>query len=630
MFWLGNRSGHRTRASAGIEAASPDTAPLSPSPVPTDEAARPADGPVWSPLLAEGRDGAGLDRIYFDGDALVITGWSCGKGRVALVADGAAIPPLVRVEVERPDVAATYALPHGVKGFLCLWRGPLPAGAGVEALAGSGPRRFQRPEEFSPAEREPTLERIALEYASARGALFDALQDRPPAVRALAASCIHGPLPGGPLGKIEQLKMAPGVGGLCVGWMLGSADFFLVDAEGRCTDLAGAMRWMRPDILDTFAGDYGAGAAEAGFLQALPPAGGLGAVRLVARSGDDLFLVDESPAEPAPRDPVSYARWAFSLPVPHERMAERFAAHDGALLRGLIARARDAKGPPPLVRQAGPPVAAPEVSLVIPLYGRFDFVDHQLLEFTDDPFIRARCEVIYVVDDPRLAEPVLAALPRWWAAYGVPFSVVWGGRNRGFSGASNLGLSLARGRKVLFLNSDVIPLGPGWLAALSARLDASPGHALLGTRLLFPDGGVQHDGMSFTRSLAYGVYLNDHPGKGLPPLPAAEGALADVPAVTGACLIGHREELLGLGGFSEDYLIGDFEDSDLCLKARAAGRRIGVARDIALTHLERQSVGLGESGAFRTRVTLFNAWLHQERWHTALDREAGLGTQEQP
>ncbi|MFG1400395.1 glycosyltransferase family 2 protein [Xanthobacter sediminis] len=585
---------------------------------------------MWSPLLASGGNGAGLDRVYIDGDVLVITGWSCGAGQVALVAGGAIVPPHARVEVERPDVAATYALSHGVRGFLCLWRGPLPAGAGLEALAGPGARRFLPPAEFPPAQREPSLDRIAREYAPARGVLFEALRDSPQAIRALAATCVHAALPDGPRGKIDWLRTAPGAGGLCVGWTVGSADFFLVDEEGRCTDLAGALRWMRPDIVEAFAGNYGAGAAEAGFLQALPPAGALGTARLLARSGDGLSLVDESVAEPAPRDPVSYARWAFSLPVPHERMAERLTAHDGALLCRLIACARGAEGPPPLVRHAGPQVVAPEVSLVIPLYGRSDFVDHQLLEFAGDAFIRERCEIIYVVDDPRLAEPVLATLPRWWASYGVPLTVTWGGRNRGFSGASNLGLSLARGRQVLFLNSDVIPLGPGWLAALSVRLDASPGHALLGTRLLFPDGGVQHDGMGFTYSLAYGVYLNDHPGKGLAPLPATEGAVADVPAATGACLIGRREELLGLGGFSEDYLIGDFEDSDLCLKARAAGRRVGVARDIALTHLERQSVGLGESGEFRTRVTLFNAWLHQKRWRPALDREAGHGTQGQP
>jgi len=47
-----------------------------------------------------------------------------------------------------------------------------------------------------------------------------------------------------------------------------------------------------------------------------------------------------------------------------------------------------------------------------------------------------------------------------------------------------------------------------------------------------------------------------------------------------------------LGDFG-DYIIGDFEDSDLCLRAILAGRRNRVAFDIELYHLERQSQNRG-------------------------------------
>lgn len=625
MSWFANRV--RPQPAASLRAAEPDirepderlepvadTAPPVQAPEETEIFwQRPAEGPVWPPLVqtdsaGTNRDGAGLDRLYFDGEILVLTGWISGDATLGFYSGNDPVAPLLRVEVPRPDVATAYAFSNPVTGFLCLWRGPFPEGAKVHAKAGGRKKKSIAPQGFAASELEPDLSRILREYAPARSVLFDALRDSPQLLRTVAWSATPSNRPGDPRGYIDILKSVPDAGGLCVGWSLGRADFFLVDDKGACLDLAGALRWNRPDIFDGFSADYGADCAEAGFLQALPPVERGGAlVRLLARAGDDLILLHERTSEPAPLDAVGYARWAFSLPVPPERMVERFAAHDGPLLQRLIARTRQRPPSQPLVRRIGPVPAEPEVSLLVPLFGRYDFVDHQLLEFADDDFIRERCEVLYIVDDPNIAQPVQSAMERWWQLYRVPLAVIWGGRNRGFSGANNLGLSVARGRKILFLNSDVIPIAPGWLDALSARLDDHPDYALLGTRLLFPSGGVQHDGMTFEYSPAYGVYLNQHPGKGLAAGPAPEGAVVDQAAVTGACLLGHRAELQAFGGFCEDYLIGDFEDSDLCLTAEAAGRRVGLCPDIALTHLERQSLGLFGSGDFRVRVMLFNA-----------------------
>ena len=47
-----------------------------------------------------------------------------------------------------------------------------------------------------------------------------------------------------------------------------------------------------------------------------------------------------------------------------------------------------------------------------------------------------------------------------------------------------------------------------------------------------------------------------------------------------------------IGGFTRDYIIGDYEDSDLCLKIRAAGREIRYVPAAELYHLERQSIAV--------------------------------------
>ncbi|CAM7099433.1 hypothetical protein ENROMM299B_22840 [Enterobacter roggenkampii] len=79
-----------------------------------------------------------------------------------------------------------------------------------------------------------------------------------------------------------------------------------------------------------------------------------------------------------------------------------------------------------------------------------------------------------------------------------------------------------------------------------------------------------------------------------------------------------RKDFDALDGWDTGYLIGDFEDSDLCLKLRNAGLAIGYLPSVELTHLERQSFKLLGGGDFRTYVVILNAARHQNRWLTLL------------
>jgi hypothetical protein len=53
----------------------------------------------------------------------------------------------------------------------------------------------------------------------------------------------------------------------------------------------------------------------------------------------------------------------------------------------------------------------PKVSVVIPLYGRYDFMQHQLANFSSDPFMK-EVEIIYVLDDPLLQREALMTASR--------------------------------------------------------------------------------------------------------------------------------------------------------------------------------------------------------------------------
>jgi len=70
-------------------------------------------------------------------------------------------------------------------------------------------------------------------------------------------------------------------------------------------------------------------------------------------------------------------------------------------------------------------------------------------------------------------------------------------------------------------------------------------------------------------------------------------------------------------GFTEDYVIGDYEDSDLCLKVRAQGKDIVYVPDAELYHLERRSM-TQSADYMRGVAAQYNSWLHERRWGEAM------------
>jgi len=178
---------------------------------------------------------------------------------------------------------------------------------------------------------------------------------------------------------------------------------------------------------------------------------------------------------------------------------------------------------------------------------------------------------------------------------------------------------VSRGEYLVFLNSDAIPHAPGWAQALVGALEADPGVGAVGPRLLFGDGSLQHAGMAFRHRDDLGIWTNHHPGMGLDPSLDPHAGPAEVPCVTGACLAMRRADFDQVGGWDTGFRIGDFEDSDLCLKLREAGKRTLYLPHVSLTHLERQSFRLLGGGDYRLRVVVWNAVRHQERWRPVIE-----------
>lgn len=424
---------------------------------------------------------------------------------------------------------------------------------------------------------------------------------------------------------IDSFGLIPSRCGLMAGWMVAQPGWEMwgVDSQGNVLNLASALRYQREDIVSLFRDTFGQRTVDAGFVTQWPyPISITDTVGIVAYHPESkrAFEVARKQAVEVPNEPEGYARWAFTVATPAEKFNERLNGWEGELIETLLAErsrafSQDEKAPDVMVLGKVP--ESPDISLIIPLYSRWDFVEHQLLAFSKDATLLETTEIIYVVDDPRILTAISNEVENLHRLYNVPFKVVWGHRNRGFSGANNLGVSVSRGRQVLLLNSDAFPTSPGWANQLSTLLDENPQYGLLGARLLNPEGGLQHAGMVFFYSQSWQVWLNKHPLAGLAPEldDVPEGAqIVDKPAVTGACVIMQRSLYDQLGGLDEGYLIGDFEDSDLCLKVLSEGYQLGYVPGVSLVHLERQSFSSLGDTSFRTLVVRFNAWRHTKRW----------------
>jgi GT2 family glycosyltransferase len=261
----------------------------------------------------------------------------------------------------------------------------------------------------------------------------------------------------------------------------------------------------------------------------------------------------------------------------------------------------------------GTPPSAPDVSIVICLYRRLDLLQHQLAQFAVDEELR-NAEIIYVLDSPELSGAFREMAFELHDLYRMRFRGVILDRHVGYGAANNAGATVASGRLVLLCNSDVFPARTGWLREMVRFYDATPGIGALAPKLLFEDQTIQHAGMYFEYWPGTGVWANRHYYKGFERgLPKAN-VTREVPAVTGACMMLTRELYQQHEGFRACYVQGDYEDSDLCLRLRAAGRHNWYLAGVEMYHLEGQSYDSDS----RRSTSRYNGWLHSHLWGETL------------
>ena len=238
---------------------------------------------------------------------------------------------------------------------------------------------------------------------------------------------------------------------------------------------------------------------------------------------------------------------------------------------------------------------APLVSILIPNKDHADDLDRALrsvYEKTD----YAHFEVI-VIENNSTQKETFAYYEAAQAAHENLRVVRWDGPFN-FSAINNFGRRHAKGEYLLLLNNDVEVQNGAWLREMLG-LCCQPGVGIVGAKLLYPDGTVQHAGVVTGLGGFAGHSHKYARGDGSGYM-FRLATVQDFSCVTAACLLCRASVYDAVGGLDEGFAVA-FNDVDFCLRVRKAGWRVVYTPYAQLTHYESKSRGLDEKGEAKRR-----------------------------
>jgi ADP-heptose:LPS heptosyltransferase len=270
---------------------------------------------------------------------------------------------------------------------------------------------------------------------------------------------------------------------------------------------------------------------------------------------------------------------------------EQAAVHAALQRRGLQATVEPGDVPgtwrvrrDKAARVAGPRrprgTVAGRVSIIMPTCAARGLVRTAIktIRATSAPAVRGGCDVEIVILDNT---PVRDTRTRAWlrrcadVVVDMPGAFNW-------SKFNNVGAQAATGEFLLFLNDDIEAREPGWLEAMLEQA-RRPEVGVVGARLLYPDGTVQHGGQYLADSHARHAFRfadRNTPG----PFGLATVA-REMISVTGACQMVRARVFADLGGFEEAHSVVN-NDLDFCLRSWQAGLSVIYTPHATLVHHE--------------------------------------------
>ena len=184
-----------------------------------------------------------------------------------------------------------------------------------------------------------------------------------------------------------------------------------------------------------------------------------------------------------------------------------------------------------------------------------------------------------------------------------------------YSAINNFAAKEAKGEYLLFLNNDVEILTPDWMEEMLQNCQQE-NVAAVGAKLYYPDDTIQHAGVVLGLGGIAG-HIMCRASKEDPGYFGRMISVQEISAVTAACMMVKKLDFDAVGGLDETFQVA-FNDIDLCMKFRAAGKKIIFTPYAELYHYESKSRGLEDTPEkqfrFDKEVKRF-----QEKWAQQLE-----------
>ena len=237
-------------------------------------------------------------------------------------------------------------------------------------------------------------------------------------------------------------------------------------------------------------------------------------------------------------------------------------------------------------------MSAPEITAILVNYNAGAELARALRSIADE--MAGRAWEAVVVDNASIDGSAASV-----AEFAPMVRLVQNTANVGFSRGVNQGLAASTAPLVLIMNPDC-RLVAGAVATLRSVLDARQDCAIVGPRILNPDGSVQGSARGDPDMLTGLFGRTALLGRLVPFLPVAKRNVVTEEAIrggqqsvvvdwlSGACMLARRTALEQVGGFDERFFLY-WEDADLCRRLRALGHHVRYVPAATAIHRVGQS-----------------------------------------
>jgi GT2 family glycosyltransferase len=160
--------------------------------------------------------------------------------------------------------------------------------------------------------------------------------------------------------------------------------------------------------------------------------------------------------------------------------------------------------------------------------------------------------------------------------------VIFNEENEGFAGGNNLGLKVAEGEYIVFLNNDTV-VTKDWLYVLMSILQKNPRLGMIGpvSNAVWNVQKIQTPYQTMDEMHKWAEYYTSQ----------QQYDYRAVNMLGFFCLMMKREVIEKVGLLDENYGVGMFEDDDYCRRVKEAGYELGYTKKVFIHHEGSASFG---------------------------------------